>query len=65
MGSHYRTNYISITRRHTLIYQVGFNIKGGGAYKARLVARGDLQSETTYTETYSPTLRQKLRTIMS
>lgn len=43
-----------------------FTIKGDGTYKARLVARGDLQDSSTYNETHSPTLRPEIaRTILS
>lgn len=43
-----------------------FNIKSDGRYKARLVARGDRQSESTYDEVYSPTLRPEIaRSIFS
>lgn len=37
-----------------------FNIKGDGSYKARLVARGDMQSDSTYNETYSPIMRAEI-----
>ncbi|TID28241.1 hypothetical protein CANINC_002602, partial [Pichia inconspicua] len=43
-----------------------FAVKGDGTYKARLVARGDLQAESTYDQTYSPTLRPEIaRTILA
>ena len=43
-----------------------FNIKPVEIFKARLVARGDLQSTNTYSETYSPTLRPEIaRTILA
>lgn len=45
-----------------------FNKKGvhGEVFKARLVARGDVQHTSTYTDTYSPTLRLEcLRLILS
>lgn len=43
-----------------------FNIKSDGRYKARLVARGDRQSSSTYDEVYSPTLRPEIaRSIFS
>ena len=43
-----------------------FAIKSDGRYKARLVARGDRQSPSTYSEVYSPTLRAEIaRSIFS
>lgn len=37
-----------------------FNLKSDCRYKSSLVSRGDRQSESTYNEVYSPTLRPKI-----
>jgi hypothetical protein len=43
-----------------------FALKSDGRYKGRLVARGDRQSPSTYSEVYSPTLRAEIaRSIFS
>lgn len=52
--------------KKTIMTKWVFNIKSDQTYKARLVARGDLQDESTYDITYSPTLRPEIaRTIFA
>ena len=46
--------------KKTIMTKWVFTIKSDGTYKARLVARGDLQDDSTYDATYSPTLRPEI-----
>ncbi len=46
--------------KKTIMTKWVFTIKSDGTYKARLVARGDLQDDSTYDITYSPTLRPEI-----